>query len=228
VLDGHKIIIKQRKEVLKLTSSQARGHQIDSSVCTVAGVQTFDEGIQLVDDICWLLSFATQSSVQAYAHAAAKKKTFRGVTGVCNQWRPAFGSGIGKLSDFIVLTWPYYRQLNTTGPISAFIHMIDASDVTDGFLETKITTGMQCLESIKSYFAQSEGAKHGIREERSGRFVNARNKELTFEELLKLTLGEIGMSLPSSFEKIKRLRNALIYCANIAAITPVSRPLQEL
>jgi hypothetical protein len=88
--------------------------------------------------------------------------------------------------------------------------MVDASDGPDTLLETQITASIQCLESIKTYFAISEGPRHKIREHKSGKFLDAHGKELHFETLLKLTLEDVGMTLPP-FKEIKRLRNALIY-----------------
>jgi hypothetical protein len=222
-LDEHNVTIKQRKTVLNLHGSDVRGRQIASSIITVTKAPSFEDGIALIEDLCWLLSFATQSSVAAYEFSMGKRKTFRPVSGVFNRWRPPFGSGVGKLSDFITQTWPNYRRFSGLRPISAFIHMIDASDISDGVLESKITASMQCLESIKSYFALTEGPQFGIREDKSGRFVDARGRESNFETLLTLTLQEVGMSLPPSFDKIKKLRNALIHRGFIRETDNVTR-----
>jgi len=220
----HKVTIKQRKAVLNLQGSKVRGYQIDSSVITATKVQSLDAGIALVEDLCWLLSFATQSSIGAYEFSMGRQRRLRPVSGVYNRWRPPFGSGVGKLSDFIVQVWPNYRRLNRAWPISAFVHMIGESDISDGVLESKITAGMQCLESIKSYFALNEGPKHGIQEDRRGCFIeNVSGKEPSFEKLLKLTLREVGMSLPPSFDKIKKLRNALVHRGFIRETDNVTR-----
>ena len=39
---------------------------------TVTNVATLEEGTAVVQDLCWLLSFATQSSVMAYEFSLAR------------------------------------------------------------------------------------------------------------------------------------------------------------
>jgi hypothetical protein len=89
--------------------------------------------------------------------------------------------------------------------------MITLTDAEGTVLETKVTMAMQCLESIKTYFALAEGARFGIRETREGKFVDARRKTLSFRHLLSEALRDVGMALPAGFTKIVRLRNALIH-----------------
>lgn len=223
VLGGHSITIKQRKSALNVDRNRLRGGQIASSSISITKISSFEEGVTFVEDLCWLLSFATQSSVGAYEFTFDKRQVGHSVMGSYNAWRPPFGNGIGKLSDFLTQTWPAYQRLKSTRPLSAFIHMIDASDLSGGLLEMKITASMQCLEAIKSYFALTEGTRFKIIEANNGTFLDASGKEIHFEKLLKLTLQDVGMTLPASFTKIKALRNALVHRGFIRETDKIAR-----
>jgi hypothetical protein len=210
-LGNYAVTIKQRKSALKFDGNEWRGKQHDTSTIFVSKVHSLQEGMAVVDDLCWLLSFAHSSRIQAYHYSYGKRAKGHGVQGTYNEWRPPFHSGVGRVSDFIQQTWPNYQKLKATRPLSAFIHLIGASDLGDGgLLEAQVSASVQCLESIKSYFALTEGARYKITEANDGQFLRGK-KVMSFEKLLKLTLEDVGMKLPSSFETIRRLRNALVH-----------------
>lgn len=196
--------------MLKSTGSDWRGRQLDTSTSFVSSVRSLEEGETVVDDLCWLLSFAHSSHIQAYHYSFGKRAKGHGVRGAYNHWRPPFHSGVGKVSDFVQQAWPNYQKLKDARPLAAFIHMIGASDLGDGLLEAQVSASMQCLESIKSYFALSEGARYNITETKKGTFCRGK-REMQFEELLKLTLQDVGMTLPPSFGEIRKMRNALVH-----------------
>jgi hypothetical protein len=210
-LSGHSVTIKQRKSALKFNGNEWRGKQHDTSTIFVSKVRSLEEGMTVVDDLCWLLSFAHSSRIQAYHYSYGRRAKAHGVQGTYNEWRPPFHSGVGRVSDFVQLAWPNYQKLKATRPLPAFIHMMVASDLGSGsLLEAQISASVQCLESIKSYFALTEGTRYNITEARNGTFRRG-NVEMKFEGLLKLTLQDVGMKLPSSFDTIRKLRNALAH-----------------
>jgi hypothetical protein len=222
-LEGHIVTIKQRKSVLNPDTNKLRGRWVDSSLVTITKINSLDEGISFTEDLCWLLTFATQSSVTAYDFHLGRQRRSRSSRGTFNGWREPFHSGIGSLSDFIVQVWPTYRRLKTTRPLASFIHMIDNSDLSGGVLEVQIAATFLCLESIKSYFALIEGGRHGISEDRQGRFLDRLGHECRFRKLLELTFKEVGMPLPPSLDKIVKLRNALIHRGFIREQDKVTR-----
>ena len=66
-LDGHAVTIVQRARVLKMTVNAARGKLIESSTVRIAGIQTYDEGLELIEELCELLSFARQTRIRNHA-----------------------------------------------------------------------------------------------------------------------------------------------------------------
>lgn len=223
-LDGHVVTIKQRKKVLSPKSRNALlGKFVESSTIRVSHIKSFEEGEQFVLDICWLLSFATQSRVAAYHFKFGKISKGYSVMGTFNSWRPPLGNGVGSLSDFLAQTWPNYQRLKTRRPLSSFIHLIGNSDLAGGLLEEKLSSSMICLESIKSYWAIDEGHTHGITEDPRGRFKNATGGDVHFEDLLKYTLAAVRMRVPRSFTRIIKLRNAMIHRGFIRETDAVTR-----
>jgi hypothetical protein len=222
-LDGHAVTIVQRRKVLKMQWSAARGRLVESSTVRVAGIKTFEEGRELVEDMCALISFAMHTRVVPYEFAFGTYKSAHSIAAACNQWRAPFGSGIGKLTEFVMQAWLTYRAKKQSRALGHLIHMITMSDAEGAVFETQVTVSMQCLESIKSYFAISEGTRFGIREEKDGKFVGVDGKEVSFKETLKLALREVGMTLPPTFPRIVRLRNAIIHRGFIRESDQVTR-----
>lgn len=210
-LNGHLVTIRQKTRVLSPNKNALRGKFVESSTIRVSHIKTFAEGDEFVTDLCWLLGFATQSRVIAYELEFQGKRVRRSVMGAYNSWRPPFGRGIGEITDFLSQTWPAYQQLKTTRPVAAFIHMINVSDLSGNVMEVAASFGMQCLEAVKSYYAIDEGHKHSIQEDKNGRFRYPSGKEPTFKDLMTKTLAAVGMPLPGSFDRIKKLRDALIH-----------------
>jgi hypothetical protein len=120
-------------------------------------------------------------------------------------------------------TWPAYRKLKQPRALAHLIHLVTMSDADGTVLETKVTISVQCLESIKSYFALSEGARINIRETPEGKFINAQGKDVSFRKLLAYTLQDVGMPLPKTFDRIVKLRNALIHRGFIRETDRVTR-----
>src|SRR4051794_28229912 len=80
-LGGYDVTIKQRKSVLTFKSSDWRGKQLDTSTIFVSKVSSLEEGVAVVDDLCWLLSFAQSSHIQAYSYSYGKRERGHGVQG---------------------------------------------------------------------------------------------------------------------------------------------------
>jgi hypothetical protein len=222
-LEGHSVTIKQRKSVLKERRSGVRGRFIESSTVRISKIQSFEEGVEFVQDVCSLLSFATQSEIVPYEFNFEKRKLARSVLGRCNGWRPPFGSGIGVVSDFVTQAWLHYRRYKDMRAIRQLIHMLVVSDMSGTLLETQISLSLVSLESAKAYFALSEGARFKITEAPNGSFRKANGKNATFEYLMKLMLQDVGMPLPSRFQRIKDLRNALIHRGFIRETDNIAR-----
>jgi len=210
-LGGHVVTIKQQPVAL-LTLSGLWGKPADTSVIEVEGIRSLAEGKILVEDLCWLLSFATHSQVVPYYFCFLDVANRIPVPVGPNNWRPPFlSNGDGEIVNFISQVWARYRDLKEARGLNALFHMVVSSDLPGTILEAQITTCIQCIESVKSYFALVEGARFGITERPSGQFVDCNGRNLTFRTLLELTLNDVGMAMPGALPAIIRLRNALIH-----------------
>jgi hypothetical protein len=210
-LGPYQVTITQLRSGMPQQNAQVRGRMVDSSRINIKGVQTYEEGVQVVTDLCWLWSFAIECRVLPYWYKFGNKITGHNVNGRCNTWRPPFGNGVGTASDFVTQAWASYRAIGKARGISGLIDMLSYSVMPESTIESQATASVQCLESIKSYFAICEGKRFGVKEEPNGSFTKANGKPASFEYLLKLTLKDVGMQLPPTFDRIKRLRNAIIH-----------------
>ena len=188
-LGQYQVVITQLKAGMPKQRAEVRGRQVDSSRISIKGVKAFDEGVAVVTDLCWLWSFAIECRVMPYWYKFGNQARGHGVSGRCNGWRPPFGSGVGKASDFVTQVWTRYRSIDEPRGVSALIDMIGFSDMPESTIESQATASVQCLENIKSYFAICEGSRFGIKEERNGSFTK-NGRLVSFEDLITLTLKE--------------------------------------
>lgn len=210
-LDGRALSIKQHAVALEAVS-QWRGKPTDTSVIEIEGIGSLEEGRAFVGDLCWLLSFATHSHVVPYNFRFGDTSSRIAVLMGPNCWRPPFlAQGNGEIVSFVTQVWSSYRAFKEMRSLNPLFHMIVYSDSPGTVLETQITTCIQCIESIKSYFALAEGVRFGITEKPNGQFVGRNGKSITFGELLGLTLKDVGMDMPETFPVITKLRNAIIH-----------------
>lgn len=210
-LDGKKIRIVQRAAVRTFDKSRFRGLTIPSSNVTISKVDSFHEGETLLNDLCWLLSFATHSPVMAYRYEYGGLVRGRDATHRYNSWRPPFDIGGPELATFINASWSHYQALKDSRALEGLIHLVVTSDAPGTLLETQVTTSVQCLECIKTYFVLSQGHRFKVFEQTNGTFKGRSAHETTFENLLRLALEDVGMRLPRDFEVIKKLRNAIVH-----------------
>jgi hypothetical protein len=138
-LGGHPVTIVQRARVLEMSVNAARGKLIESSTVRVAGIKTYAEGLELVEDLCALLSFARHTRIAAYEYRFGNRRTDHSIVAACNQFRPPFSGGVAKLSDFVTQTWPAYRAQKQPRALGGLIHMITLTDADGTVLETKVT-----------------------------------------------------------------------------------------
>jgi len=115
------------------------------------------------------------------------------------------------IADFVTQVWDRYRALKEQRALAGLFHMIAFSDARGAALETQIATSVLCIESIKSYFALSEGSRYGIIEAPNGTFKWVGGGNVNFQDLLEQTLDDVGMPLPASFARIKKLRDAIVH-----------------
>jgi hypothetical protein len=206
-----------------MRAGDARGRLVESSTVRITGIKTFEEGVDFAEDLCALISFARHTRVAPYEFKFGNRKRGHGISAGCNAWRPPLGSGVGKLTDFLAQTWPAYRKLKQPRALAHLFHLLTMSDAEGTVLETKVTISVQCLESIKSYFALTEGARFNIRETAEGKFVDAKGNDVSYRKLLTYTLQDVGMPLPKTFDRIAKLRNALIHRGFIRETDAVTR-----
>lgn len=222
-LGQYKVVITQLRAGMPKTRASVRGRMIDSSRISIKGVTTYDEGVQAVTDLCWLWSFAIECRVLPYWYKFGRTIEGHSVSGRCNGWRPPFGNGVGSASEFVTQAWSRYRAIGGARGVDGLIDMIGFAVLPESTIESQATASVQCLESIKSYFAICEGKRFGIKEENNGSFTKPNGKPATFEFLLKLTLNDVGMTLPPPFGRIKRLRNAIVHRGYIRETDSVTR-----
>jgi len=209
-LDGYSVVLKQRDEILGLRDSELAGNFVETTVASVEGIQKFEDGVTLVSTLCSLLGFAVHSRVVPYEYQFAGQSRRSSVFGQYNSWRPPFHDA-ADVTRFVELAWSRFTDVRERRALDALFHMIVSSDLPSTPIEAQVTTAVQCLESIGSYFALGEATRAGIQENKRGFFLDKDDNELTFEALLGQAVTDVGMSLPPGFVTIRRLRNAIVH-----------------
>lgn len=212
-IPDHEITIKQKREFATASANDYRGLFVHTSDITITKVKTLEQGERLAHDLASLLSIVSQSHVSAYAFEFEGQGKQISTSGFVGKWRTPFGPESERIADFVEQVWQNYSQLREPRALNALIRIIIQCDAPDTPMELKIAQAMICLENIKTYWALTEGKKHGIVERSNGSFsyAKSRKKTLTFRELLEATLNDVGMPLPASFDTLQKVRNAILH-----------------
>jgi hypothetical protein len=200
-----------------LASRQSlRGHLVRSSVLTLDEITSYEQGEELTVDLCFLLSFGLQSQIVPYEFKYETRGRTISALATYNSWRPVFDPNDDKaIRSFMEGSWDGYLAKRDGRAIRSTIDLINYSTLPSLPIELELANAVICLESIKSYFAICEGYNHNVSESNGSFYIGKRTA--TFEELLTLSLHDVGMTMPTLWDDIKNFRNALVHRGFIRA-----------
>lgn len=212
---GLQIRLVQREEIALGKVSDFAGGFVESTTAEIAGVEPdgVDHALKVLDRICWLLSFASQSRVVRYSYeypAGSKRGKARSVIGFANYFRPVIDMRDEKETiHFVESCYDSYVQLERKRKLDVVFDYLVQAERRPQPTEIKLLISFIVLENLKGTFARSSGIPY-----KKGFFRKlpkpARGSDqYSFEELLSLMFKEVRMK--KGLKRVIKLRNEMIH-----------------
>jgi hypothetical protein len=193
-----------------------KGRLVESSVATIENVALKDvkNALKLVDELCWLLTFAGACKVMRYQYEHPAGSGIGGahsVSGSAQFFRTPIDIRNGTAArEFVEKTFDQYMRLRRARRLAVVFDYLAHAERAGLPIEAKLMLGFVALENLKSSYARSAQipfVKGAFRENyRSPTNIGSR---YTFEALLKKMFAEVGMR--PRLLRLVRLRNDLIH-----------------
>jgi hypothetical protein len=213
---GRVFCFHQRADVARGETQALRGHFCETTTVEVENVTEAQLGkvLEILDAICWLLSFATQSHVVKYGYNFPKdsiNSQFSSVSGVANDFRPPLDPrDTTSVKRFIEQTYPTYRLIQKKRKLAAIFDYLIQSDRMSQPTEIRLLILFVTLENIKDTYARGQNIpyikgffrKQPINPGKSG-------AKYSFEDLLLEALQSVRMR--KGLKQVISLRNEIIH-----------------
>ncbi len=212
---GQTFILTQKEEVITRNTSEFKGRFCETSEILVENVQASEvnETLEVIDRICWLLSFAGLSSVVRYGHVypeGGPGQSLRTVMGTAEYFRPTLEIRDGELiKSFIEQTYPNFVNLEQSRKVNVVIRYLLQAELPGQPTECKLILAFVLLENLKHTYAVSKLIPYSKGFFRKVPKPIKGNDAYSFVELLALMLREVQMH--PNLDDIKDLRNDLIH-----------------
>jgi hypothetical protein len=181
------------------------------------------DDIQIViDNICWLLSFISSSTITKYSwtwfkDGKEKESTWRPLPGAMRRHsHPIFCPwDVNEIKGFITQTYDRYKSVKSDRKLDVAIHYCVLAEREGTPQELRLIILVVLFENLKNTF----GEQKYPRKDKSFDFQDTKGKRLSFNYLLTEMFSEVGMtedeisSLPSKIKGIVDLRNELLHTA---------------
>jgi hypothetical protein len=218
-LDGYRIILKQREEVILGGVSDFKKKWVDTSRLIIKNVpeNKVKKAQGIVENVAALLSFAGLSQIRVFGHEypmGSGKRSFISTIGNCAYFRPTIDILNGStLKTFIATCWDGFKRNKKIRKLPLVFEYLATAEATICPLELKLVTLFIVLESLKDTYAKEQGipyVKGFYRKISTPPKANPANEpKYKFEELLLLMLNEKGIK--KGLKCIISLRNDLIH-----------------
>lgn len=212
---GFSIRFIQAEEIVLGNAGDLVGGFVESTTVEVANVipSKKTKALAVVDRVCWLLSFAGQSSVVRYAHEyplGSGAWRSRSVVGASNFFRPPIDIIDGAQTiRYVETCYPQYAALERTRKLNVVFDYLVHMEKRGTPIELRLLMAFVVLENLKDTYARSIGipyVKGFFRKRPNG---TKSSPKYSFEELLTLMLKAVGMR--KGLKRVISLRNEIIH-----------------
>jgi hypothetical protein len=171
------------------------------------------QAIEVVTDICWLLSLASTSAVVPYQTHYEGRTHGWSVAAAFNEFRAPIEVYDGKtVETFVQACYPQFRRLKRRRKLPTAIDYLVYGHLPSMPLEVKLLIAFTVLEHLKSTWARTQGipliAGFYRKLDTTGH-ATRRSPRWSFDELVRAMLTEVKMR--AALRRIVPLRNRLIH-----------------
>lgn len=204
---------RQHPNVVKRDIEPLKGTFCNTSNVEVDGVNPnqVNKVLEILEDICWLLSFTCESKVVCYGHEFEDSKHFKSIFGSANNFRPPIEIADGTaVKNFIEQTYPVFKKLNKKRKLKVIFDYLIHADELNQPSEIRLLLLFTTLEGLKDTYAKELGLPYidGFYRKASKK-QGKKGETYKFEELLKIMMKSAGMY--KGLKQIVELRNEIIH-----------------
>lgn len=179
---------------------------------------------KVLDQVCWLLSFAGLSRVMYFGHEypdGSGNRHLISVVGVTSFFRPTLEIGDGAaVRNFIEQVYNTYATLEAKRKLNVVIDYLVQAERSGQPTELKLILAFIVLESLKDTYARERGIPYIKGFFRKRPRPSSGRDTYSFEELLQEMLRAVGMR--RGVKRIVKLRNEIIH-SGISRLSHSSR-----
>jgi len=212
---GLRIRLVQREDVVRGNMSDFVDRFVESTRAEISNLvpDGLVHALKVLDSVCWLLSFASQSGVVRYRYeypAGSNLGQVRAVGGSANYFRPVIDIRDGRETImFVESCYASYEQLERKRKLKVVFDYLVQAERRHQPTELKLLISFVVLENLKSTFARSAGIPY-----KKGFFMKVPkpsngDARYSFEELLLLMFKTVKMK--KGLKRVIKLRNEMIH-----------------
>lgn len=230
--EGREFILTQKKEIIEKPPSHFDGHFCETTEILVPNVPkaAVPAVLEVIDRLCWLLTFACQSRVVCYGHNYPDNSEFgqrRAVVGTARFFRPVIEIHDGaEIRDFVDQAYPSYARLERTRKLNVAIDYQLQAEREELPTECRLIFAFVLLENLKQTYAESEGIPFVKGFFRVG--PSPKDTTITFKAMLTRMFKKVGMNINDKrLQAIVDLRNHVIHSGVSVLPQPTQRAVYD-
>lgn len=206
----------QRLDVAQGKIEPLKGTFCETSTVEIENVEPdqIEEVLEVLNKICWLLSFASQSRVICYGHQfpeVSKIVHFKSAVGAANYFRPPFDlRDSATVRKFVEQTYPTYRLLSESRKLAVVFDYLVQAERPGQPTEIRLLLLFVTLENLKDTYASEKGIPYvnGFYRKPPAK-PGKEGEKFSFKELLIQMLCSVSMT--ADLKQVVNLRNEIIH-----------------
>ena len=149
-------IFEFRQQDIKLKQSEYINKTILTTIVTVRDIteEQIPQILEIIDNICWLLSFAQQSPVARHDYKVNANKSFNSCSHILiNPLRNIIDDRGEDIRKFVELTYPTFKKLKSSRQLPIVIGYLCEANRSSLALEIALISHYIAIENLKNTFA---------------------------------------------------------------------------
>jgi len=211
--DGFTYVFIQSQKVLRSDGKRGSWEFVPSAVvcCENVNEDDFEKSLEVLNRLCWILTFATMSPVAVYGYEypnGTGNGKFLDVAKNARFHRPVFADG-KQIKKFVSCVYETYKSLEHKRRLNGVIDYINQADNLNQAIEVKLIILLVLMENIKHSFAESKEIPFIDKHFRKRPKPQKGRDVFSFKELLDMMFCDAGMHI--DLKPIVDLRNEIIH-----------------
>jgi hypothetical protein len=215
--NGWTFVFRQNSKIVGPPRQIDAGQAYETSIVEIHNVDSAsrENVLAVLDSICWLLTFATQSRVIRFGWEFPEGDVtshYHTAPGVVGRSRPLFELADAKAyREFVEMTYAAYGKLHSKRKLPVVFDYLLQTQLPLQTMEASLLLLFVALENLKDTYASGTGIpySHGFYRKATPAGHKGRPPHYSFKELLEKMFNEVGMA--PDLKPMIELRNEIVH-----------------